>query len=103
MPTAQRPFAMGRHRVLGSHQLNDQFLPPRHVVMDTANSAADYRATALLSNHSEFDNAWLKAHSAADRAVGEPNPFEIGADGVARYFSVVGYCVEAAKLRATGQ
>jgi len=68
-----------------------------------ANAAADYRATALLSNHSEFDNAWLKAHSAADRAAGEANPFEVGADAVARYFSVVGYCAEAAKLRATGQ
>ena len=68
-----------------------------------ANAAADYRATALLSNHSEFDDAWLKAHSAAGRAAGEANPFEVGADGVARYFSVVAYCAEAAKLRATGQ
>jgi metallo-beta-lactamase class B len=68
-----------------------------------ANAAADYRATALLSNHSEFDNAWLKAHSAADRMAGEANPFEVGADAVARYFSVVGYCAEAAKLRAIGQ
>jgi hypothetical protein len=68
-----------------------------------ANAAADYRATALMSNHSEFDDAWLKAHSAADRKAAEPNPFEVGADAVARYFSVVGYCAEAAKLRATGQ
>ena len=68
-----------------------------------AKAAADYRATALLSNHSEFDNAWLKAHSAADRRAGEPNPFEVGADGVARYFSVAQYCAEATKLRATGQ
>jgi metallo-beta-lactamase class B len=68
-----------------------------------AKAAADYRATALLSNHSEFDNAWLKAHTAADRPKGEPNPFEVGADGVAHYFSVVEYCAEAAKLRATGQ
>jgi hypothetical protein len=68
-----------------------------------AKAAADFRATALLSNHSEFDDAWLKAHSAADRAAGEPNPFEVGADSVARYFSVVEYCAEAAKLRATGQ
>lgn len=68
-----------------------------------AKAAADYRATALLSNHSEFDNAWLKAHTAADRRAGEPNPFEVGADGVARYFSVVENCAEAAKLRATRQ
>jgi metallo-beta-lactamase class B len=68
-----------------------------------AKAAVDYRATALLSNHSEFDNAWLKAHAAADRRAGEPNPFEVRADGVARYFSVVEYCAEATKLRATGQ
>lgn len=68
-----------------------------------ANAAAAYRATALLSNHSEFDDAWLKAHSAANRAAGESNPFEVGADAVARYFSVVAYCADAAKLRATGQ
>lgn len=68
-----------------------------------AKAAADYRATALLSNHSEFDNAWLKAHTAAARAAGEPNPFEVGADAVARYFSTVDYCAEAAKLRATAQ
>jgi metallo-beta-lactamase class B len=68
-----------------------------------AKAAADYRATALLSNHSEFDDAWLKAHSAANRRAGEPNPFEVGTDSVARYFRVVGYCAEAAKLRATAQ
>lgn len=68
-----------------------------------AKAATDYRATALLSNHSEFDNAWLKAHTAADRRAGEPNPFDTGADGVASYFSVVEYCAEAAKLRATRQ
>lgn len=68
-----------------------------------AKAAADYHATALLSNHSEFDNAWLKAHTAAERRAGEPNPFEVGSDGVARYFSTVEYCAEAAKLRATRQ
>ena len=68
-----------------------------------ANAAADYRATVLMSNHSEFDDAWLKAHTAASRRAGEASPFEVGADGVARYFSVVLYCAEAAKLRATGQ
>jgi metallo-beta-lactamase class B len=66
-------------------------------------AAAEYGATALLSNHSEFDNAYFKAHAAADRQPGEANPFDVGADGVARYFRVVENCVAAAKLRATGQ
>ena len=53
----------------------------------------------LLSNHTEFDNAYYKAHTAADREPGESNPFEVGKDGVARYFTVVQDCVTAAKLR----
>ena len=65
-----------------------------------AKAAAGFGATALLSNHSEFDDAFFKAHSAANRQPGEANPFEAGADGVARYFSVVQDCAEAAKLRA---
>lgn len=36
-----------------------------------ADAAAAYGATALLSNHSEFDDAYFKAHSAANRQPGE--------------------------------
>jgi metallo-beta-lactamase class B len=68
-----------------------------------AKAAADYGATALMSNHSEFDDAFFKAHSAANRRPGEANPFDVGADGVARYFSVVQNCAAATKIRATGQ
>ncbi|HLK50115.1 MAG TPA: MBL fold metallo-hydrolase [Bryobacteraceae bacterium] len=68
-----------------------------------AKAAADYGATALLSNHSEFDDAYFKAHAAANRQAGEANPFEVGADGVARYFAVVQNCAAATKLRAAGQ
>jgi metallo-beta-lactamase class B len=68
-----------------------------------AKAAAGYGATAFLSNHSEFDDAYLKAHTAAGRQPGEANPFEVGADGVARYFRVVEYCAEATKLRAAGK
>jgi metallo-beta-lactamase class B len=68
-----------------------------------AKAAAAYGATALLSNHSEFDDAFFKAHTAASRQAGEANPFDVGADGVTRYFNVVQYCAEAAKLRAAGR
>ena len=68
-----------------------------------AKAAADFGATALLSNHSEFDDAFFKAHAAANRLPGEANPFDVGADGVARYFSVVQNCVEAVKLRAAAR
>src|ERR1700676_946413 len=36
-----------------------------------ARAAADYGATALLSNHAEFDDAYFKAHAAANRRPGE--------------------------------
>ena len=67
-----------------------------------AKAAADYGATALMSNHSEFDDAFFKSHSAANRKRGEANPFDVGTDGVARYFSVVQNCAAATKGRATG-
>ena len=66
-----------------------------------AKAAADYGATVLLSNHTEFDNGYYKAHTAANRKPGEPNPFDVGKDGVTRYFTVVENCAMAAKLRAT--
>ncbi len=65
-----------------------------------AKAAADYGATVLLSNHTEFDNGYYKAHTAANRKSPEANPFDVGREGVARYFSVVENCATAAKLRA---
>jgi metallo-beta-lactamase class B len=68
-----------------------------------AKAAADYGATALITNHTEFDNAFFKAHTAEDRRKGEPNPFDVGTEAVARYFAVVQDCTSAARLRATGK
>jgi metallo-beta-lactamase class B len=68
-----------------------------------AKAAADYGATALMTNHSEFDDAYFKAHTAANRKPGEANPFDVGKDGVARYFAVVQACATATKIRASGQ
>jgi metallo-beta-lactamase class B len=66
-----------------------------------AKAAADYGATVLLSNHTEFDNGYFKAHTAANRRTGAANPFDVGAAAVARYFTVVEYCTTAALIRAT--
>ena len=68
-----------------------------------AKAAADYGATVLMSNHTEFDNGYYKAHTAANRKPGEPNPFDVGKDGVARYFTVVQDCATATKLRASNK
>ena len=56
----------------------------------------------ILSNHSEYDNAYTKARLiAAKREVGEDHPFIVGAEGVQRYFTVMTECATASKLRAT--
>jgi metallo-beta-lactamase class B len=68
-----------------------------------AKAASDFGATALLSNHTEFDNAYYKAHTAANRKPGADNPFDVGKASVARYFTVVEECSSAAKLRAVGK
>lgn len=63
-----------------------------------AAKAAETGATVLLSNHSEFDNAVNKNRMLAGRANG-PHPYEVGADGVQRYFRVMQGCARAAQLR----
>jgi metallo-beta-lactamase class B len=65
-----------------------------------AKAAADFGATALMSNHTEFDNGYYKAQTAAGRKAGAPNPFDVGQAAVGRYFAVVEGCTAAARLRA---
>jgi metallo-beta-lactamase class B len=65
-----------------------------------AKAAADAGATVILSNHSEYDNAYTKARLiAAKREVGEEHPFVVSAAGVQRYFTVMMECATASKLR----
>jgi metallo-beta-lactamase class B len=66
-----------------------------------AAAAAASGATILMSNHSEFDNAVTKIRMMAARKPGEPHPFEIGKEAVARYFAVTAECAEAARLKLT--
>jgi metallo-beta-lactamase class B len=68
-----------------------------------AKAAADFGATALLSNHTEFDNGVFKAYTAAARKPGVANPFDVGKEAVARYFAVVENCATATRIRATGK
>jgi metallo-beta-lactamase class B len=65
-----------------------------------AKAAADAGATVILSNHSEYDNAYTKARLiAAPRQAGESHPFIVGTDAVQRYFTVMAECAAASKLR----
>ena len=68
-----------------------------------ADAAATFGATALMSNHTEFDNAYFRAHTAAARKPGVANPYDVGREAVARYFAVVQNCTAAARIRATGK
>ncbi|MGH9723022.1 MAG: MBL fold metallo-hydrolase [Bryobacteraceae bacterium] len=72
-------------------------------VRKMAKAAADFGATALMSNHTEFDNAYYKAHTAASRRPGAANPFDVGGAAVGRYFTMVDGCTTAAKVRAVGK
>jgi len=77
-----------------------------------AQAAASYGATALMSNHTEFDNAYFKAFTAQSlitdgrtrHLAGDdvPNPFDVGQRRVLNYMAVVELCAMSAKLRATG-
>lgn len=64
-----------------------------------AAAAAGAKATVLMSNHSEFDNAVTKIRTIAARREGEPHPFDIGAEAVARYFKVTEECAQVARLK----
>lgn len=64
-----------------------------------AEQAAAAGATVLMTNHSEFDNAYTKSRLVKVRATGEPNPYVVGADGVARYFKVLEECAQVSKAR----
>jgi metallo-beta-lactamase class B len=66
-----------------------------------AAAAASANATVLMSNHSEFDSATTKIRLLASRKPGEPHPYEIGKEAVARYFVVTGECAQAARLKLT--
>jgi hypothetical protein len=52
----------------------------------------------MLSNHSEFDNAFNKNRMLAGRG-NAPHPYDVGAEGVQRYFRVMQGCARAAQLR----
>jgi metallo-beta-lactamase class B len=64
-----------------------------------AAAAAAANATILMSNHSEFDYATTKIKLLAARKPGEPHPYEIGKEAVARYFTVTGECAQAQRLK----
>jgi len=52
-----------------------------------------------MSNHTEFDRAWVRARIAQLRRLpGEPHPYESDVDAVVRYFEMSRDCGEAERL-----
>jgi hypothetical protein len=70
----------------------------RHI----AARAAAAGASVILSNHSEFDNAFNRNRMLAGRGDG-PHPYEVGSEWVQRYFQVMQGCARAAQLRLEQQ
>ena len=66
-------------------------------VLKMQKAASTAGATVLMSNHTEFDNAWLKARMMGSRGFG-PNPFVNGAASVDNYFTMTQNCAVAAQL-----
>jgi metallo-beta-lactamase class B len=66
-------------------------------------AAADAGATVLMTNHSEFDGAYTKVRLLAGRRAGEAHPYDVGTDGVQRYFRLTDECAEATRMKALGQ
>jgi metallo-beta-lactamase class B len=75
----------------------DEYIDSQKRIAAAAKTAG---ASMLISNHSEYDDAYTKARLVAlKREEGEQNPFIVGADGVQRYFTVMEECAMASKLR----
>jgi metallo-beta-lactamase class B len=64
-----------------------------------AKAAADANAVILMTNHSEFDDAWERSRLVSLRKPGEEHPYVLGADAVRRYYVVTSECTRAELLR----
>jgi metallo-beta-lactamase class B len=56
-------------------------------------------ADVLISNHTNFDGSKTKLPALATRKPGDPHPYVVGADSVARYLTVAEECARAGLLR----
>ena len=60
-------------------------------------------ATILMSNHSEFDDAWDRGSLIRLRRTGEPHPYELANDAVQRYFTMTSECAMAAREKLSAR
>ena len=62
-------------------------------------AAAAAGANILMTNQSEYDDAYTKIRLLAGRRPGEPHPFDLGPDAVQRYFKVFDECAQIARIK----
>lgn len=75
----------------------DEYIDSQKRIAAAAKAAG---ASVIISNHSEYDDAYTKARLVAlKREEGEQNPFILGVDSVQNYFTVMEECATASKLR----
>lgn len=67
-----------------------------------AQRAKEAGASILMTNHSEFDDAYVRGRIMAVRKSGEAHPYDLGSEAVGRYFTVMSECAQAqmARLKA---
>jgi len=58
-------------------------------------------ADVLISNHTDFDGSKTKLPAVAARKTGDPNPYVVGKDGVARYLTAAYECATAGLQKTT--
>jgi metallo-beta-lactamase class B len=68
-----------------------------------AAAATEAGATLLLTNQSEFDDAYTKIRLLGVRKPSEPHPFDVGREGVARYFRVFDECAQVVRMKLGGK
>jgi hypothetical protein len=52
------------------------------------------RADVIIGNHTEYNDALARLEQTKARKPGEPNPWVVGKDEVAKYLTVVGECAK---------
>ena len=78
----------------------DTYIASQQKMAEAAKAAG---ATILMSNHSEFDDAWDRGRLVRLRRTGEPHPYELGNDAVQRYFTMTSECAMAAREKLTAR
>lgn len=78
----------------------DTYIASQKKMADAAKAAG---ATVIMSNHSEFDDAWDRGRLVRLRRASEPHPYELGGEAVQRYFTMTGECAMAMREKLAQQ